>query len=298
VSSQALTPTELLTPVDVTAPLPDDERLWSVTTIINALDRPALLYWAAEQAAEAAIAVARSLPARVDEEGREAVVKWLRDARFRRPKGLRSATELGTAVHDACELYALTGRAPEVDDEVRPYLQQFDRWCQKFQPSYEAVEMTVFSPTYGYAGTLDAIMRIGSVDGRVRVIGDYKSSRKSYDDKGNPSGPYSEVALQLGAYRGAELAAVWRPRRVEQMCRRYYLLSPEERQLAVPMPEVEGGVVIHITPEHCIAYPVRCDRPVHEAFLYVVEAARWLFEMSKHVIGEPLVPVIDRRVAS
>jgi hypothetical protein len=298
VSSQALTPTELLTPVDVTAPLPDDERLWSVTTIINALDRPALLYWAAEQAAEAAIAVARSLPARVDEEGREAVVKWLRDARFRRPKGLRSATELGTVVHDACELYALTGRAPEVDDEVRPYLQQFDRWCQKFQPSYEAVEMTVFSPTYGYAGTLDAIMRIGSVDGRVRVIGDYKSSRKSYDDKGNPSGPYSEVALQLGAYRGAELAAVWRPRRVEQMRRRYYLLSPEERQLAVPMPEVEGGVVIHITPEHCIAYPVRCDRPVHEAFLYVVEAARWLFEMSKHVIGEPLVPVIDRRVAS
>ena len=75
------------------------------------------------------------------------------------------------------------------------------------------------------------------------------------------------------------------------MRRRYYLLGPQERELAVPVPPVDGGVVIHITPEHCIAYPVKCDVEVHEAFLYVLEAARWLFEVSKHVIGEPLVPV-------
>lgn len=272
-------------PVDVDKPADDDVRMWSVTTIIGALDKPALLYWAAEQAAEAACAVARSLPSRIEEEGREAVVKWLRDARFRKPKDVRSATELGTAVHDALERYALTGKRPEVDDEVRPFLEQFDRWAQRAQPSYEAAEMTVYDTRYGYAGTLDAIARIGG----QRVLADYKSTKKSVDSQGKRSGPYSTVALQLAAYRWAEFAAVWRPRRHEVHRRRYYLLDPDERAMAVPVPDVEGGVVIHVTPDHCDAYPVRCDEAVHTAFLYVLEAARWAFETSKTVIGEPLV---------
>lgn len=275
-----------LLPVDVPAPAADDLRLWSVTTIINAIDRPALMYWAAEMAAECAVAVRESLDARVREEGEEAVVKWLRDARFRRPKGKRSATELGTAVHDACELYAITGERPTVDDEVLPYVIQFEKWCQEFQPSYEAAEMTVFSPTYGYAGTADFFATVGG----VRLIGDYKSSRKSYDDKGNPTSPYPETALQLAAYRGAELAAAFRPRRIEIFRRRYYLLSEAERANAVPVPEVDGGIVLHITPEHCQAWPVKCDREMHEMFLYVLEAARFVFDMSKRVYGPVLQP--------
>ena len=69
-------------PVDLKDAEPDDLRLWSVTTVIGALDKPALVYWSAEQTALAAVASANSLPARIDEEGTEAVVKWLRDARF------------------------------------------------------------------------------------------------------------------------------------------------------------------------------------------------------------------------
>jgi hypothetical protein len=61
--------------------------------------------------------------------------------------------------------------------------------------------------------------------------------------------------LQLAAYRHAEFAAVWRARRFEQYSRRYYLLNPEERAMALPMPKTDGGLVIHITPEHCDVYP-------------------------------------------
>lgn len=279
-------PIQPVLPLDVKAPAPDDQRLWSVTTIINALDRPALMYWAAEQAAECAVSVRGSLDARVREEGEPAVVKWLRDARFRRPKDKRSATELGTAVHDACELYALNGERPVVDAEVLPYVIQFEKWCQQFQPTYEAAEMTVFSPTYGYAGTLDAIATVGG----SKVIIDYKSSRKSWDDQGNATSPYPETALQLAAYRYAELAAVWRPRRTEIFRRRYYLLDPTEKTQAVPVPVVDGGIVLHITPEHASAYPVRCGPDMHEAFLFVLEAARFAFETSKHVYGPVLQP--------
>ena len=33
--------------VDVKKPADDDLRMWSVTTIIGCLDKPALMYWAA-----------------------------------------------------------------------------------------------------------------------------------------------------------------------------------------------------------------------------------------------------------
>lgn len=272
--------------LDGQKPADDDERHWSVTTILGCLDKPALLYWAAEQTAVAAVNSARTLEARVEEEGVDTVVKWLRDARFRRDRTQRTAAELGTEVHAACEAYALTGQRPDVDAEVQPFLDQFDRWAQEFQPVYQAAEVTVYSPSYGYAGTCDAFLTVGG----VRCIVDYKSSRKSFDNRGNPTTPYPEVALQLAAYRHAELAAVWRPRRMEQYRRRYYLLGAAEREMAVPVPEVDTGLVIHITPDHCDAYPVECGPDIFESFLFIQEAARWQFQTSKTVIGRPLEP--------
>lgn len=292
---------------DVTNADDGDMRLWSVTSIIGCLDKPALLYWAAEQAALAAVASARSLPARIAEEGEEPVIKWLRDARFRKPKGRLSATGLGSCAHNACEEYALTGTRPDrarlaeiiraeggarfdgVDNELpvlERMLDRFDEWLQRFTPSYQATEVVVYHPTYGYAGQADAFL---TIDG-FRAIVDYKSSREGFDSKGNPKTPYAEAALQLAAYRWAEFAAVWRPRRIEQFRRRYYLLSDVERDRAVPVPEVDGGLVIHVTPDHCEAFPVRCDQRVHEAFLFVQEAARWVNGLAKDVIGMPLVP--------
>ena len=272
--------------LDGVKPADDDIRHWSVTTIIGCLDKPALLYWSAEQTAIAACNAAGSLTQRLEEDGEEATVKWLRDARFRRARNVRTAAELGSEVHEACETYALTGTRPDVDEEVAPFLDRFDEWCQAFQPSYQATEVAVYSPSYGYAGTCDAFL---TVDG-VRFIVDYKTSRKSFDAKGNPTHPYPEVGLQLAAYRHAELAAVWRPRRMEKYRRRYYLLSEAERAAAVAVPEVDTGMCLHITPEHCDAYPVQCGPDIHERFLFIQEAARWQFEVSKTVIGDPLVP--------
>lgn len=124
----------------------------------------------------------------------------------------------------------------------------------------------------------------------MRVIADYKTSRDDYTGAGKEKGPYPEVALQLAAYRYAEMAAVWRARRFEQFKRRYYLLSQAEAAMAKPVPDVEGGVVIYLTPTRYAVHPIRCDEAVHEAFLYVIEAARWVNETSKHVIGHPMTP--------
>jgi ATP-dependent exoDNAse (exonuclease V) beta subunit len=292
-------------PVEVAEAEPDDLTLWSVTTIIGVLDKPALLYWAAEQTANAAIDSANTWQAMAEDEGRDAAVKWLRDARFRRPKTKLTDAALGTVVHKVCETYALTGTKPgrdfvehlivreggpqaDVEGEtnlVGTMLNQFDGWLQRFTPSYQATEVCVYCPEYGYAGQADAFL---TIDG-VRLLADYKSTRNPRDSQGRPKTPYPEqVALQLGAYRNATYAAVWRPRRFEKFRRRYYLLSAAERELAVPVPEVDTGLVIQITPESCEAYPIRCDEEVHTAFLFCLEGFRWVQETSKTVMSEPL----------
>lgn len=276
-------------------PEPDDLQLWSVTTIIDTLDKPALMYWAAEQSALAAIhseATWKGMVVDDDPDCRHVdakscqAVKYLRDARFRKPKGLRTATELGELVHKACEDYALTGTKPEVDAEVEPFLDAFDGWLDRFGPSYQATEVAVFHPELGYAGTTDAFL---TIDG-VRYLADYKSTRSVVDAQGHPTKPYPEqVGLQIAAYRHARYAAVWRPRRAERFRRRYYLLGPDEQAMAVPVPEVDTGLVIHITPESCEAYPIACDETVFEAYLAVQDAARWVQQTSRTVMSAPLI---------
>ena len=271
---------------DVSKPDPEDRRLWSITTIIGVVKSSAIDYWSRQQVAKAAISIRNSLSQRVDEDGEDAVEKFLMDAPFRKPKGQRSATQLGTDFHAVAEEIAITGRAPQLDpnDELVPMVGQFLKWLDRAQPEFLAAEMPVYNLTYGYAGTADGIMRIQG----VTLNHDYKSSRKSRDSKGNPTGPYPEVALQIAAARYAEHAVPVPPRRAEVFRRRYYLFGPNEQAASQPVPEVDGGIVIHVTPEHCDAYVLRCDEEIFNAFLYRLEDARFEFDTSKTVIGDIL----------
>lgn len=268
---------------------PDDQRFWSVTTIIGCLDKPALVPWAAIETAKAAIDRANVWQGILESDGRNEAINYLKGARFRRGKGERSATELGTAVHKACEWKAIHGRYRDEDKndlELRPYLAQYNLFLKEFQPEFIAAEVTVFNPTYGYAGTADAFLYI---DGTPYLC-DYKTSRDSVDGQGKLKGPYPEVALQLAAYRYAELAAVWRARQAEVFKRRYYVLNDSERALGVPVPEVAHGLVIYLTPDRYAVHAVRCDEEIFEYFLHVVEAARFVTDTAKSVVGNPLIP--------
>jgi hypothetical protein len=291
--------------IELTGPNQDDLVLWSVTSIIGILEKRGLMYWAAGRTADAAIDNPQTWQAMISERGRREAWKWLRDAMNRPPRDMLSDTKLGQILHSCCEDYALSGKRPDdadiadrvwraggdfvdVDREVsvlNAMLDNFDAWLQKFTPSYQATEVCVYNPTYGYAGQADCFL---TIDG-VRFLGDYKSTREPFDGQGKPKTPYpTENGLQLAAYRNAEMAAVWRPRRYEKQSRRYYALSPTERELAVPVPEVDTGLIIHITTEQCVAYPIKCDKTVHRYFLHCIEMARWVNEESKTVLGEPL----------
>lgn len=261
-----------------------DRRFHSVTTILNSMDKPALLYWSAEQAALAAVRIADSLPYRLREEGTDEVVKWLRDARFRPLPGKRTAAALGTANHEAFDFFAHHGTLPDgLDDEVLPFAKQFERFAEVWQPRYLAAETAIYNRRYGFAGTLDAIVEI---DGQLWIL-DYKTSPKSIGSDGKPSHPWPEAALQLAAYRNADLIAYFRVRRWEYFRRRYYLLSTEEEELGEPMPEVAGCLVLHITPDHADLYPVKADEEMFHYFLNVTEVFRFQQDAAKRAFGLP-----------
>src|SRR5436189_4015461 len=101
----------------------------------------------------------------------------------------------------------------------------------------------------------------------TRLIFDIKTSSEDYTAGGKLKAPYPEVGLQLAAYRFATLAAVWRARQMEQFKRRYYLLSETERALGVPVPNVDGGVALLLTPTRFALHPVKCDEQVYETCL-------------------------------
>ena len=134
-------------------------------------------------------------------EGKRRAVKWLCGASFRRRKMTNGREAARRVFNKVCEKYALDGErpgrdwienlvikhaAPTVDVEneiavVHTMVDEFDNWCQRFSPTPIAAEMSVYSDTYRYAGTLDSIMEIGG----VKFLIDFKTRREPLDNKGN-----------------------------------------------------------------------------------------------------------------
>jgi hypothetical protein len=155
------------------------------------------------------------------------------------PEYTRTAADFGTLVHAACELWGTSGTRPtgaevgEIAESMRSSqgafatekdpsalitradvrLDGYARFLEDYQPEFVEVEQTVVNHTVGYAGTTDAIVRIGN----TLLSGDIKTSKKVRGD----------YALQGVA-----------------VCRAEHLLDDDgtERE----MPELTGAFIIHL----------------------------------------------------
>jgi hypothetical protein len=298
-----------------------DEAFWSVTTLLGVLDKSdALINWACREQAKKTVDNLAKIRRRLEDDGRdgpEGAVSYVAGMRWWKEGTMLSDAALGTIAHHLFNEYAITGTRPAVTPDLHPeygskrttldkrdtvtlsrMLDQFDRFLQEWQPEYHATEFVVYSPTFRYAGQCDGNV---SFDGVPTII-DYKTSRRTWSEAKEPKlrGPYPEVSLQLAAYRYAELAAVWRARRYESYSRRYYLLSPTELEMAVPVPPAERAAAIYVTPERYGVYPVRaeraadpddpCDVREFEVFQHLIEVARWHLLASRSAVGNPAEP--------
>lgn len=186
------------------------------------------------------------------------------------PEYTRSAADFGTLVHSACEDWGTSGARPdaahlaEIIESMRTgqgcfagekdpqdlisraevRLDGYARFLDDFQPEFLEVEQTVVNHTVGYAGTTDAIVRIGN----TVLSADIKTSKKVRGD----------YALQGVA-----------------VCRAELLLDDDGTTRE--MPDLTGAFVIHL-PEAggYRAVPLRTGDAEFEVFRSL--RAAWSFD--------------------
>lgn len=86
---------------------------------------------------------------------------------------LQYAAERGTAIHKACEVLDEYGIV-ECTNDILPYLMAYKAFLEEHTVEWELIEQSLYSPDYGYAGTID---RYGMLDGN-KVVLDIKSCSK------------------------------------------------------------------------------------------------------------------------
>lgn len=245
------------------------QQLWSVTTLLRALDKPALPYWAARETAAAAIRDREYLEADVARYGEDEAVKRLSGA----PWSSRSrAGEIGTGVHELIDSHVRGAERPPVKedlrDEIMPRFEQFLAWEREWAPIWHGAEMTVYNVPHGWAGTLDALAEIGTHG--LGLI-DVKCTNSGRD--GQP-GVYAEHGLQIACYAHAEVIVPVRGAWVEP----------------VPMPQVEWGAVLWLAKDRHALVEVDVSDETYNAFRYAAQMWRWQDGPGKKVIGEVLEP--------
>jgi hypothetical protein len=114
--------------------------------------------------------------------------RWLKEGEGRKTSERNTAAERGTAVHQAIELDL---KPNECTDEVRPFIIQYHAMKADVGFTILAQERQVWNLTAGYAGTLDAIVKMP--DERFLVV-DWKTSKDVYVD----------YVMQAHAYLAAE----------------------------------------------------------------------------------------------
>lgn len=225
----------------------------SVTTILsNGVPKVWLPKWAAKKAAE-------YVPANLDwivktcATNPDAVIDAIKGS----PWAVRDAAgDRGTRIHE----YAETGQRDDTDKPwgERAQYQWVDDFMARYKPAFILREATTYSRTHSYAGTFDGIAYFPTLNKTLLL--DYKSGK----------GLYPEHALQMAAYRYADFIGL-----------------PDGTE--VPVPKVDGAVLVHIRPRSLKFRPVEAGPDQFRTFLYARQIAQFA-ETGDALIGAHIDP--------
>ena len=268
----------------------DGEWCPGVTTILGAgLPKPALVGWASKVPAEVVAngltvmksettgkthVVADDLMAELrewqDSRTGSTVVKWgdhtplprgaVADAigslRFR---DLDAAARKGTTVHNLAEKLA-HGEEVEVPEELTGHVRSYLRFLDEWQPYDALTERVIVNRRWRYMGKLDMIARFDNLPEWIADRIGSTSGTGLLDIKTSRSGIFSDVALQLEAYRRGETML--------------------EGRDEVPMPAIDFVAAIHVRTDgyDLYAFDIETERrpTTFDIFLYAKQVGDWL----------------------
>lgn len=173
--------------------------LWSVTTILSMVNKPVLAAWKVRKTLEYVRDTLNIHGAgSASYISADAKTKMLLEARDIPNVVASAAAAVGTAAHNIIDQHISHGRPLWQDnlpllhldaDSVRLVdncISGFEKFCQEFEPTFLASEFGISSIHHGYAGTVDALAKVGG----KHVVIDFKTG----------SGIYDEAGLQLASY--------------------------------------------------------------------------------------------------
>lgn len=211
------------------------ERQPSVSTVLGAMDKPALDAWKVRTAVEYAVDNVAAI-AQLD---RKAAVDLCKGAQFR---GSDTGKQLGTAVHSVIEKLARGGTVRRTDN-TGPVIDAWEGFTSEYDVKILEIEQTVWNEAHRFAGSFDLL---AEVDGVCTVI-DAKSTR---------SGIWGETALQTAAY--AMSPTLLRPDGTED-----------------PMPEVEATAALWVRPHGWALHPLVYDASTRTAVKAIAAVFHW-----------------------
>jgi hypothetical protein len=231
----------------------EGRRVPGVTTVLgDGLPKTALINWAANATAEAAVNRWEELSVMPPAQR----LKVLQGARWQEKD---QAANRGGQIHALAE-HLVRGESVQVPEEIAGRIEAYARFLEDFDVAPVHVEFSLASYRHGYAGTGDLIARL-TVEGVRRLA--------LLDLKTNRSGIFGETALQLAAYRYADV-----------------LITAEGEE---PMPGVDLCAAVHIRSDGYSLVPLTAGPEEHLAFLYVQQVAQWA-KTSRELVGNPVDP--------
>lgn len=216
----------------------DGKPVTGATTIIGGgVPKPALTYWAANQAAEAAADWAASFKDLPPSEAAWNLASIDRDSLYeewrKAPwKKRDEAAVRGTAVHDLAE-HVVHGDDVDVPDPLVPYVTGYVDFLDAWDVTPILTEKSVANREHWYSGRFDLIASIPGLHDGAPIEIDLKTSNNVYAD----------TAIQAAAYARAE-----------------FYVEDDAPDTELPLPDVAATYVAHVTPNGTHLYELSPDR--------------------------------------
>jgi hypothetical protein len=168
----------------------------SVTNVLGVLAKPGLDAWKIEQGIMAALTLPRAVNEPLDAFAHRVVSDM--------GEQVEKAADFGSAIHAACEVYALNKQVPE-NIRLLTFLEDWFRWFDEHVERVASVERVYVHQEHGYAGRVDMV---ALVRGSGWAVVDFKTQKVKRSVKGVAKPVFYETwPLQLAAYRQAILAS-------------------------------------------------------------------------------------------
>lgn len=164
----------------------DGKKIYGVTSVLQTIAKPALLFWAANMASDSFRSQVQ--PGRAyDEIEIETIWKAAKRAHTQKKE---EAGSIGVLVHNWVDTYSKGENPPmPINEKAQGAIQRFLAWVIENDVKFLSNEQPCYSKKYGYAGTIDGICLI---DKKLYIF-DLKTS----------SGIWDEYLLQVAAYKQA-----------------------------------------------------------------------------------------------